>query len=206
LRPPDAPDGCPRGRPDPLAAPDGDPATLQIACASFILWGRMTRLATLLAVLFALLLPRAALAQGAGSFVSPGPLARPHAELDTITGCPSCHQVFGRGPDADRCMACHDSVKRQVTTGSGFHADKGTTCGTCHPDHRGRDFTLIRLDESDFDHDTTGFPLEGEHARTRCIACHTKPNDFTGLSQTCSSCHDDPHGAEHSKRNVLQGC
>lgn len=152
-----------------------------------------------------MVLPGSAFAQGVGSFVSPGPLARPHAELDSITQCNACHTP-GFGPSADRCMNCHDEIKLQVTSRKGFHSDKGKACEGCHPDHRGRDFQLVQLEESDFDHDTTGFPLKGEHARTRCISCHTTPNDYGGLSPVCSSCHDDPHGASSSKRQVLRNC
>ncbi len=161
----------------------------------------------LLLFVWSVLAPSAARAQGVGSFVSPGPLSRVHAEIDTLTGCPQCHAP-GRGPTPDRCMTCHDSVKRQVTSRTGFHADKGDTCGSCHPDHRGRDFELIRLDESDFDHASTGFPLEGAHSRARCVACHTDPKVYTGLSQACESCHadEDPHGALSGRRDNLEKC
>jgi hypothetical protein len=103
-------------------------------------------------------------------------------------------------------MACHESVKTQVDQGQGFHADKGDDCGSCHPDHRGRDWPLIRMQESDFDHSKTGFPLEGAHADTRCIGCHKTPNVYTGLSQECSSCHEEPHGGKNSERDLIPHC
>ncbi|MCB9696896.1 MAG: hypothetical protein H6738_08985 [Alphaproteobacteria bacterium] len=165
----------------------------------------MWRALCVLLLCLQVLCPSSAWAQGVGSFVSPGPLARVHSEIDTLTGCPKCHAP-GRGPTPDRCMACHDSVKQQVASGSGFHADKGATCGNCHPDHRGRDFKLIRIEESGFDHDATGFPLKGAHANTRCQSCHKDPKDYTGLSQVCATCHEDPHGGKASSRDLLQTC
>lgn len=158
------------------------------------------------AVLFALwlvLAPEAA-AQGLAGFLSPGPLAEPHAAIDTVTGCPKCHAV-GSGVAPARCLTCHDEVAEQVTARRGFHGDKGERCQTCHPDHRGRAFALVKLAEHDFDHATTGFALEGEHLRAECTACHTD-RGWTGLVATCRSCHDDPHGASESERRTLLDC
>ena len=44
----------------------------------------MSRVFAILWFLVALLLPELARAQGVGGFVSPGPLAQPHAEFDTL--------------------------------------------------------------------------------------------------------------------------
>lgn len=166
----------------------------------------MTRAAlACLCVVAWLLLPRASFAQGMGSFVSPGPLAAPHAEIDTLTGCTECHAP-AQGPAPDRCMRCHDDVREQVSTSSGFHANKGTNCQKCHPEHRGRDFPLVRIEQNDFDHSQTRFPLEGAHARAECSDCHTKAGEWKGLKTECVACHDDPHGASKSKRSLLDGC
>ncbi|MEM6927521.1 MAG: cytochrome c3 family protein [Myxococcota bacterium] len=173
---------------------------------------RLDRLAARLVLLFPLVLAfssTAAHAQGYGSFVSPGPLAQPHAELDTLTGCTSCHAP-GRGPTPDRCMACHDSVKRQVRTQSGFHGRKnrGQQCGTCHADHLGRENQLILIPD-DFSHlEETGWGLEGEHALLDCRQCHQTPGDYSGQRTECISCHerDDVHGHDKSKRSLLSEC
>lgn len=146
-----------------------------------------------------------ALAQGVGGFLSPGPLAADHADLDSVTKCTSCHDL-GRGLSWDKCMGCHDTVRDEVRSGTGFHAKKGDNCATCHPDHRGRDFELIRIVESDFDHDATGFPLRQAHAEAACADCHTEAGTWEGLSTECVSCHTDPHGAEQSSRSLLGAC
>src|SRR5687768_16768168 len=103
----------------------------------------MPRALLILWFLSALLVPGLARAQGVGSFVSPGPLAQDHAEFDSFpTGCAKCHSPDLPPGAPQKCLACHESVKKQITSRTGFHKDKGETCRTCHPDHRGRDWEL----------------------------------------------------------------
>ena len=47
--------------------------------------------------------------------------------------------------------------------------------------------TVIR---SDFDHDSTGFRLDGAHLITSCGDCHSR-GIFAGTLRNCSDCHDD---------------
>jgi len=161
------------------------------------------------AVAWALLtLSQGARAQDFTGFVSPGPLAAAHADLEGLTQCVKCHQL-GVGVTNGRCLDCHDTVQDQLNKNSGFHADKrDKRCASCHPDHGGRDKPMIRFDEADpaFNHDSTGYPLDGGHERIECRDCHKTPNKWTGLETTCDSCHDDPHGSSQSKRELLQDC
>lgn len=150
-------------------------------------------LRTVLILMAGLLAFVGAWAQSTGGFFGPGELASPHADLSGLTSCTQCHDL-GSGVSATKCMACHDTVREQVQSGRGFHADKGKACEDCHPDHRGADFQLVRMEHQQFDHNPTGFPLEGEHARIACADCHTKPGVWTGLSTGCADCHDEPHG------------
>jgi hypothetical protein len=164
----------------------------------------VSRIIAVLAVILGCVgLSSRAAAQSVGGFVSPGELAAPHADLSGLTGCFSCHSV-GAGVSADKCLACHDTVRDQVQNRQGFHADKGRSCETCHPDHRGSAFQLIRLVESTFDHDQTGFPLDGAHEVTRCADCHTEPGEWGGLSRDCASCHDDPHGSRQGRPKLTE--
>jgi hypothetical protein len=159
-------------------------------------------------LLVGLLCPGSARAQGLGSWLSPGKLALVHQDIDTVTGCPQCHTP-GQGPSPERCEKCHESVKLQVASKTGFHRNKGTECERCHGEHRGVNNKLIPdlSQQGVFDHKAeTGWALEGKHARTRCIGCHTGLGTYTGLSKDCSSCHDDPHGKENSKRRLLEHC
>ncbi|MFQ5768394.1 MAG: hypothetical protein ACE5ID_10490, partial [Acidobacteriota bacterium] len=79
--------------------------------------------------------------------------------------------------------------------------------------HAGRDFRLIDWPDGGsekFQHDRTGWPLEGQHATLDCADCHKtkfkvspvtgllKRSDpgssWLGLETNCISCHQDPHG------------
>jgi hypothetical protein len=156
------------------------------------------------------LFPGLALAQ-----TSPGPLASPHRELDTVRNCTQCHDRGKTGLD-DRCLACHGGIRRLVTDQAGFHGRSGRNdCSKCHPDHAGRDFDLIEWEdggEAAFRHQRTGWPLNGRHQELKCRDCHIpkyhqaalledepmKANSRTwlGLATACRSCHVDPHKGE----------
>ena len=127
------------------------------------------------------------------SLVSPGPLAAPHQKLDRQ--CDKCHQPF-KGLPAERCLACHERAAAQIKSGRGPHAAwAAQKCSTCHRDHKGRDHRLTPpLDEARFDHRTTTFLLDGQHAKAKCAACHragpTGPQ-WAGVATTCKGCHGD---------------
>lgn len=152
-----------------------------------------------------------------GAQISPGPLARAHQSLEGPTKCGSCH-----GPSAEAmprlCQNCHREVGWLVSARRGLHANPramaGRTCGSCHPDHAGREFDLIAWPSGSperLDHREAGWPLEGGHREAACADCHTaafrtgpaavlSPRKtggagWTGLETTCVSCHrqDDPH-------------
>jgi len=140
-----------------------------------------------------------------GDFISPGPLAQAHAHLSGITQCTQCHApVLGAVPE--RCLACHDEIAAQVDAESGFHARKGAGCIGCHPDHRGRDVPLSRIDTDRFDHrEQTGFALVGGHRGLECAACHDV-DSFGDVQRTCAACHDTPHVEEQGARELLSDC
>jgi len=144
--------------------------------------------------------------------LSPGPLSRAHADLDTNQRCLDCH---GGGSDTldQNCLACHREIRRLVDHDRGLHATlSGQACATCHPEHAGRDFELIawpRGGSEGFDHDDAGWPLAGAHARVECRRCHRLENQrdpvmqhvrradrgssWLGLVRECVACHTDPH-------------
>ena len=144
--------------------------------------------------------------------VSPGPLARAHQEIDTPLRCFDCHGK-AKGSMNDQCVDCHKEIGWLLEHDRGFHAArKGDACATCHPDHAGRDFELVRWPEGSadtFNHKTAGWPLEGKHATTKCRDCHTAKNSvspaakmskrksrsegWVGLERECASCHEDIH-------------
>ena len=169
----------------------------------------------------AALLAGAPSAPVAGQLISPGKLAEAHAYLEGIPNCTRCHELRKRGPSADRCLDCHTPLARRIERGAGFHASLvSPDCATCHKDHLGRDFGLVRLDSLTFDHALAGYPLDGRHTEVGCRECHTPerieapdvrafksehgalPRTFLGLPTACASCHetDGPHGVQFADR------
>lgn len=147
--------------------------------------------------------------------LSPGDLTKGHASLEGIQNCTQCHDV-GQKLDGSKCLACHVELKTRVDQGKGFHASqkvKSKECIACHFDHKGRDFNIIYWEggKDHFDHDLTGYKLEGKHQTDKCETCHqpgqivdalvqgqagktlSLKNTFLGLSQDCKSCHFDEH-------------
>ncbi|MCA9558195.1 MAG: cytochrome c3 family protein, partial [Myxococcales bacterium] len=152
------------------------------------------------------LLPAAAWSQA----LSPGPLARDHAQLDDDDQCGKCHQP-GAGVVNALCLDCHRVLAERVRAGTGYHgrALKGRPCAECHKDHLGRDAALTRWPggrPENFPHGRTGFHLIGAHQDAGCRDCHTAARiadadaralegTYLGLPTTCVGCHgaEDPH-------------
>jgi hypothetical protein len=147
--------------------------------------------------------------------ISPGPLARPHEELEGTLKCTRCH---GGGKDAmpAQCTSCHRDIAWLAERGRGYHgaaSTKGTPCAACHPDHAGAAFDLIKWPDGSpqrFDHRRAGWTLEQSHRTLECADCHAEknrvspsarlaagpaPDRWTGLERDCVSCHTDPHRA-----------
>ncbi len=146
--------------------------------------------------------------------MSPGPLARAHATLDSPTQCFRCHAQGDKSASAmdQRCLACHDEIAGMKAARRGFHPAQTQPCSKCHPDHGGRDFKLIDWDGGSperFDHKRAGWELQGKHAQAKCLDCHQPKNQkstfaakikrknraasFLGLDRPCATCHADPH-------------
>jgi cytochrome c7-like protein/class III cytochrome C family protein len=145
--------------------------------------------------------------------ISPGPLAKPHAELEGTLKCTRCH-TGGKEAMSANCLACHKDLGWLAERNRGYHATrevKGQSCSTCHPDHAGASFDLIKWPDGSrerFDHRRAGWPLLQSHAEQKCADCHnprfrTSPaarltpsagaGEFIGLETSCSSCHTDVH-------------
>ena len=144
--------------------------------------------------------------------ISPGPLSKAHQSLSGSTQCTSCH-VVGKGSAVLNCQGCHTEIAREISDGSGLHAKftNREDCAKCHSEHNGEDFHLIHWipSKESFDHNQTGYALQGKHAGIACSQCHTtahvsaavrpliKMKDlnqtFLGLSPNCVTCHQDPH-------------
>lgn len=129
--------------------------------------------------------------------ITPGPLSNAHARLESR--CESCHSSFKKEAQNGKCTACHSGIGSDIASRTRFHGKfapaRTGTCKSCHSDHKGRGFTLIRLDRASFNHALTDYPLSGGHARATCAGCHGAGSNYRGVATTCASCHakKDPH-------------
>jgi hypothetical protein len=147
--------------------------------------------------------------------ISPGELSAPHAGLEGVGNCTSCH-ALGKNIDNEKCLACHTDIAERITRRTGFHGSLVShKCVECHKEHHGREFRIVRFDSTHFDHERAGFTLKGKHTRIGCASCHhpshlkdervrsnaarVKSGTFLGLGRECLSCHKDQHGGQFKK-------
>jgi len=138
--------------------------------------------------------------------LSPGDLSEAHKEYEGMSNCTLCHDL-GEKVTNTKCLDCHKEIKSLLTEKRGYHANPTISkkdCFECHGEHFGRNFDMVRLDELNFEHELTGYLLEGSHVAVDCRECHVPDNiadknikklekTFLGLDDKCLSCHDDYH-------------
>lgn len=113
------------------------------------------------------------------------PLTGDHA----LESCDGCHE---RGvPHRETpltCAGCHG-------TEDAHDGNLGENCGDCHEP--------VSWQEASFDHDSTDFPLLGEHQSTTCLGCHSNQSFQSpvpdGKQAECIDCHkvDDVHNGSN---------
>lgn len=137
---------------------------------------------------------------------SPGDLSAAHADLEGLNKCTECH-TLGKEINENKCKECHEEITVLIEADRGYHASREVerkSCIDCHSEHHGRRFNMVRFDEDNFDHELTGYALEGGHGEVECRDCHTPDNiadpdlkkrrdTYLGLEDACLSCHDDYH-------------
>ena len=145
--------------------------------------------------------------------LSPGPLAKPHSHLEGLSNCLKCHELGSKVSD-QKCLDCHVALKARVRSNKGYHVSKevkGKKCAECHSDHHGIQFQMVRFETKSFDHDLTGYILEGSHETVDCRDCHKagyikdlelrkKTSTYLGLNTECLSCHEDYHQGTLDKK------
>jgi hypothetical protein len=154
---------------------------------------------------------------------SPGEISRVHAQHAELAGsqnCVACHGQNGQSMN-EACQSCHEDIELQLAQRIGFHGnianDLATDCAKCHSEHHGeefpitneRSFALAGVDAPHlFKHTGFGFHLTGKHLRVSCQECHPNANvkllatgqrRFLGLSQECTSCHQDVHDGTYGQ-------
>lgn len=148
--------------------------------------------------------------------ISPGDLSQSHADLEGMSNCTLCHDL-GEKVSNKKCLDCHDDIQSLLNASKGYHSDlsvKNKDCFECHSDHHGRKFDMVRFDEDNFNHNKTGYELEGKHEVIDCRECHVsdfiedkeikkRKNTFLGLDDECLACHDDFHQNTLSETDCL---
>jgi len=150
----------------------------------------------------------------------PGDLTSSHGALDDPQHCNDCHLNGTKDLSNDKCLGCHDhnNLKGRIESGKGFHSStlvKGKKCETCHIEHKGRSFDImgwknIPGGQKTFDHQLTGWRLNGKHATTDCDDCHKNHDKqglktYMGTDRLCGTCHlkEQPHKFEASEKDKL---
>ena len=138
--------------------------------------------------------------------ISPGELAEPHAHLEGISNCTKCHEL-GEHVSDEKCLTCHLELKSRIDLKKGFHSSSKVykkSCWICHSEHLSRKYDIVHLNKDKFDHQQTGWALEGKHKEKRCEDCHKKEHitdpvilkkrmTFLGLNTACLTCHENKH-------------
>lgn len=161
-------------------------------------------MASIKTIVAALILLLAGLAPGMGlgpaeagsleSVLMPGKVIRDHAKAEG--SCANCHVRFDREGQDKLCRDCHKDVGRDMAQKQGYHGRiKEQPCRTCHTEHKGREARIVVLDEKQFDHTLTDYPLKGKHTETECGKCHQSGSKHREAQSTCIACHkkDDAH-------------
>lgn len=149
--------------------------------------------------------------------ISPGDLTQAHAHLEGMSNCTKCH-TLGAKVSNDKCLSCHKEIKATIDKKKGYHSSSkvaGKTCTICHSDHHGRNYDILHFDKNKFNHNTTGYKLEGAHTKQKCEDCHKpanisdpvikkKKSTYLGLNGLCLTCHEDYH--QKSLSNTCANC
>ena len=131
------------------------------------------------------------------SMIMPGKLIKGHAKY--AKKCASCHAYFSKTTQNKLCLDCHKKISEDLENKKGFHGlskrVKNTECKHCHTDHIGSDADIVRLDKELFNHINTDFPLEKNHIKVQCDACHDNKTKYRDTKSKCIDCHkkNDPH-------------
>jgi hypothetical protein len=103
--------------------------------------------------------------------------------------CTSCHRNGYAGTPKE-CFACHQSDYNGAKNPS--HAGFPTTCQNCH--------AVTAWQPASFDHNATGFPLNGAHRSASCTSCHR--NGYAGTPKDCVACHQSDYNAARNPNHT----
>ena len=123
-----------------------------------------------------------------------------HASSFPLTGghgifdCTVCH-IAGIGPLSSQCYSCHQAEYENTQNPDHQSAGFGINCEGCH---------AITTWSGGFEHNLTGFILEGVHTEIACTDCHVN-NQFSGISSACFSCHESDFNQAQNPDHISGG-
>src|SRR5271165_2749 len=96
--------------------------------------------------------------------------------------CTDCHVNNNYNITVTTCVSCHLTYFNNTTNPNHVTANFPQTCDTCH--------TTATWLNATFNHNSTGFPLTGNHMvpPRACVDCHVN-NNYSITVATCVSCH-----------------
>jgi hypothetical protein len=107
--------------------------------------------------------------------------------------CIDCHTNANNFAEVS-CTNCHTNPQTDNDhNGISGYSYQDQACLACHP---------TGTSDDAFDHNSTNFPLTGEHMGVDCLQCHA--NGYAGTSTNCVDCHNtDYQGASNPNHNSL---
>ena len=115
------------------------------------------------------------------------------------------------------CSKCHPSEKKNGKDFTKYKNLKFGNCSACHSDvHKGafgadckschtvNGFSIIN--QQNFDHNKTKYPLIGKHQTVKCNDCHKGENKKKPLYAKCVDCHTDFHKGEFTINGIIKDC
>ncbi len=115
--------------------------------------------------------------------------------------CSQCHPNPANYAEFT-CISCHEHNQGEMND---EHNDvngyvySSPACLACHP---------TGGEGEDFNHDKTGFPLQGEHQGADCTSCHA--DGYEGTSSYCADCHqqefDEASNPSHTELDLSDDC
>lgn len=118
-----------------------------------------------------------------------------------VIDCSGCHKVnTSEGQKFQNfaistlnCSGCHEDP----------HKNKfGQNCSQCHTEVSFSDLKSV----GKFDHNTTGYRLEGKHTLADCKSCHKKNFSEPLNFSRCTDCHTDYHKGQFVKNGLTTDC
>jgi hypothetical protein len=113
--------------------------------------------------------------------------------------CADCHTNNNYGLSSVACVTCHLKDYQGTTNPSHVTGKFPQACGSCHS-------TSTWLNAT-FNHNSTGFPLTGNHTvpPRQCSDCHVN-NNYNITTTACVSCHQkDYNGATTPVNHIAAG-